>query len=131
MAGNTQRQKLVCRCLLWPKTSSEIEDQMRKHPGCLEAVGVLVFLVRDFAISRFLSERLRTVDLALAGDRERLSDHSFLNPVRPNAVHADLFPSRTFWRLDTDALQIRVVISLSDARRFSTVTTEVLGFSAL
>jgi hypothetical protein len=92
---------------------------------------VLIFLVRDFAISRFLSERLRTVDLALAGDRERLSDHSFLNPVRPNAVHTDLFPSRTFRRLDTDALQIRVVISLGDARRFSTVTTEILGFSAL
>jgi hypothetical protein len=77
---------------------------MQKHPGCQEAVGVLEISIRVSLPSRMLSERRRAADLALARNRERFPDNSFLDSVRPNATHTDFFPSGAFGRLDANSL---------------------------
>ena len=92
---------------------------------------MLNFLVRSSIAFAMTQRQALYRRLALAGNRERCSHNSFLDPIRPNAIHTDFFLSGTFRRLNTNVLQIREVVTLGDARRFSTVTAEIFGFSAL
>ena len=92
---------------------------------------MLDVLARGSMTSAISQRKVCPVDLALPGNGERCPDDSFLDPIRPDALHTDFFLSSAFGSLDSDVLQIWIVVPFGNTGRFPTVTAQVLRFSSL